>query len=115
MLTWTVTSDVQGRTTEVDTNAGTGEDTVGHELDYIYDGASRLTNVIDDRDSTCQSRRYGFDVNGNRTSRGSWPLMDQEEGAADQLDPPPGVRSRRSSDTAPVPPAGASIGELEVT
>lgn len=69
MLAWTVTSDVQGRTIEVDTNAGSGEDTIGRELDYTYDNASRLTNVIDERDTTCQSRTYGFDVDGNRTTQ----------------------------------------------
>ncbi|GMA24793.1 hypothetical protein GCM10025864_25520 [Luteimicrobium album] len=68
-LAWTITSDVQDRTTEVDTNAGSGDNTVGRTLGYAYDNAGRLTDVVDQRDNFCQDRAYSFDANGNRTGQ----------------------------------------------
>ncbi|WP_148061578.1 DNRLRE domain-containing protein [Cellulomonas sp. PhB143] len=77
MLTWTVASDVQGRTTGVETNAGIGAagseqyQSVGRALGYGYDNAGRLTSVTDDREGVCQERTYAFDADGNRTGQGA--------------------------------------------
>ncbi|WP_425953486.1 hypothetical protein [Xylanimonas sp. McL0601] len=68
LLDWSLTSDAQGRTTHVSTNAGTGEASVGPSLDYGYDPAGRLVNVTDARPDVCQTRAYTFDDNGNRQS-----------------------------------------------
>lgn len=70
LLAWTVTSDVQGRTVGISTNAGSAADgTVGRVLGYSYDLAGRLTGVTDVRGGQqCQTRTYGFDASGNRTS-----------------------------------------------
>jgi RHS repeat-associated protein len=68
-LAWTIASDVQGRTTQVDTNAGAGDNTVGRTLDYTYDDAGRLTDAVDGRGDFCQDRAYTFDADGNRTGQ----------------------------------------------
>jgi RHS repeat-associated protein len=69
LLAWTLTSDVQGRTAGVETNAGGDDTSTGRALGYTYDTAGRLTDVLDQRGGTCQTRAYGFDVNGNRTAQ----------------------------------------------
>ncbi|MDM7853302.1 hypothetical protein [Cellulomonas alba] len=69
MLAWTITSDVQGRTIGLETNASSNGTTVGRTLTYGYDNASRLLSATDSRGETCQARTYGFDVNGNRTEQ----------------------------------------------
>ncbi|WP_153022609.1 DNRLRE domain-containing protein [Luteimicrobium xylanilyticum] len=67
LLAWSISSDVQGRTVQVDTNAGSGDYTVGRFLDYSYDNAGRLTDAVEQRGDQCQDRAYTFDANGNRT------------------------------------------------
>ncbi|WP_100349356.1 RHS repeat-associated core domain-containing protein [Luteimicrobium subarcticum] len=72
MLAWTMVSDAQGRTTQVDTNAAVGTDgtqTAERTLRYGYDNAGRLTDVTDTRGDVCQDRAYGFDSDGNRTAQ----------------------------------------------
>ncbi len=95
-LGWHLLNDPLGRVATESTPAGAvfdGSDTggngtggvgdgYGYERSYTYDGASRLTGVVDrtatgytgsvlDPDtpapSTCQKRDYAFDVNSNRT------------------------------------------------
>ncbi|WP_425954790.1 RHS repeat-associated core domain-containing protein [Xylanimonas sp. McL0601] len=68
LLGWAVDSDAQGRTTHASTNAGTGETSIGRNLDYRYDNAGRLASVTDARPDVCQTRAYTFDDNGNRQS-----------------------------------------------
>lgn len=84
MLAWTLASDVQGRTTQIDTNASVGIDTssgyqtIGRTLNYTYDNAGRLVDVTDSRGAICQDRRYSFDANGNRTGQSTTTVASDE-------------------------------------
>lgn len=95
-LGWSQTRDLHGRVTHEWTPSGAGYEAgltggaaaAGYSRAYTYDPAGRLTRVVDhttpagggtptvDGDGTlttptgtvCQTRAYGFDANGNRTS-----------------------------------------------
>lgn len=68
VLAWTMTSDVQGNTTQIDSSLGTGDTGMGRTQAFTYDAAQRLTGVSDTIGTGCTTRAYGFDGRGNRTS-----------------------------------------------
>jgi RHS repeat-associated protein len=65
-----VTIDAHGRATSETSNLFS---TSGRQIAYVYDGADRLVGVTDRRASSCVSRSYAFDTNGNRTSTTNYP------------------------------------------
>ncbi len=63
---WNRTFDSLGR---VATDVGPSASGGSREQAYTYDGAARLTGVVDVIDGVCATRGYTFDANGNRLTR----------------------------------------------
>lgn len=72
ILAWTVTSDVQGSTTQITSSTSSGDTGTGRTQEFTYDAAQRLTAATDTIGGTCTTTRtYSFDLRGNRTALGT--------------------------------------------
>jgi RHS repeat-associated protein len=67
ILAWSLTTDVQGRTTAVTSGAAASNTGLGRVQQFTYDAAQRLVTAKDVIGQDCTTRDYTFDVRGNRT------------------------------------------------
>ncbi|MBD5788375.1 DNRLRE domain-containing protein [Cellulosimicrobium terreum] len=82
-LSWTITPDIQGRTTSITSVASQSAEEVDEDGNpitggginrtqaFTYDRAERLNQATDTIGETCTNRTYGFDVRGNRLTKNS--------------------------------------------
>jgi RHS repeat-associated protein len=69
LLSWTILSDIRGRTSTITSSANPGDDNptgLSRTQQFTYDQADRLATAKDTIGESCTTRDYGFDVRGNR-------------------------------------------------
>lgn len=67
ILAWSMSADVQGRTTAITSGAAASDTGLGRVQQFSYDAAQRLVTAQDVIGRDCTTRDYAFDVRGNRT------------------------------------------------